>query len=623
MQRPILSRSVSFVLVLVLVLVFGGRPALALPQDDGERVSAFGRYEGWSEELFDGWETSSVYVAMRDGVRLAVDVTRPTFYGELVEEPLPLVWTHSRYHRRPPVPGVRSMVDADPALQRLVRHGYVVAVVDVRGSGASFGRSEGLFSEAETRDAAEMIAWFAAQPWCDGNVGMWGGSYLGITQYMAASQAPPALKAIFPDVAAFDMYGVVYPGGALRSDMMVHWAALTTRLDRELLAPPVDADPQGELLRAAVAEHAKNFDVIAGYSSAPFRDDVVPGLAWNVNGPSGLLPAIRKARVPAYHICGWFDIFATDALLWWANYEGPQKLTMGPWAHAGIDHRGVDQERRRVTAIEQHRWFDRWLKGIENGVDAEAPIHYALIEEPGRWTWKATDAWPPAARATRYHLGPGASGSVSSRNDGRLTLPAPVEADACDVYAVDPTTTTGTTSRWDNAVGDAAVTSYPHLAENDRRCLTYTTEPLEQDVAVVGHPLARLFVASSAEDAEVIVLLEEVGAKGDVRYVTEGVLRGSHRTLGEAPWNNLGLPFQRGCHADFAALPRDEPTELVLDLHPTANVFDAGHRIRVTLMGADADNVQVLPNANETTLRVFRDAAHPSSIELPILPVGR
>jgi putative CocE/NonD family hydrolase len=198
-----------------------------------------------------------------------------------------------------------------------------------------------------------------------------------------------------------------------------------------------------------------------------------------------------------------------------------------------------------------------------------------------------------------------------------------VEADACDVYAVDPTTTTGTTSRWDNAVGDAAVTSYPHLAENDRRCLTYTTEPLEQDVAVVGHPLARLFVASSAEDAEVIVLLEEVGAKGDVRYVTEGVLRGSHRTLGEAPWNNLGLPFQRGCHADFAALPRDEPTELVLDLHPTANVFDAGHRIRVTLMGADADNVQVLPNANETTLRVFRDAAHPSSIELPILPVGR
>lgn len=599
----------------------GAGSALARPQGDQARVSEFGRYEGWSEELFDGWVTSSVYVPMRDGVRLAVDVTHPTFYGELVEDPLPVVWTHARYHRRPLAgSGARSMVDAETALQRLVRHGYVVAVVGVRGSDVSFGRCEGLFSEAETQDAAEMIAWFAAQPWCDGNVGMFGGSYLGITQYMAASRAPPALKAIFPDVAAFDMYDLLYPGGVFRSDMLAHWAALTTRLDRELISSSVDQDRDGELRRAAVAGHAQNWDVSAGYAAAPFRDDVVPGLAWNVNGPSGFLPAIRKARVPAYHIGGWFDVFVTDTTLWWANYDGPQKLTLGPWAHAGIDQRGVDAERSRVTEIEQHRWFDRWLKGIQNGVDREPPIHYALMQEPGRWSWVAADAWPPTrARATRYYFAGGESGSVSSRNDGRLALTAPAEPAACDVYEVDPTTTSGSSSRWDNAVGSAPLMSYPRLAENDRRCLTYTTEALQRDVAVVGHPLVKLFVASSAEDADLFVLLEEVGAEGDVRYVTEGVLRASHRALAEAPWDNLGLPYQRSFHADVAPLTKDEPAELVLDLHPTANVFDAGHRIRVTLMGADADNARGLPSAAGTSLRVSRDAAHPSAIDLPLV----
>src|SRR5262245_11166289 len=192
-----------------------------------------------------------------------------------------------------------------------------------------------------------MIAWFAAQPWCDGKVAMWGASYLGITQYMAASKAPPALAAIFPDVAAFDMYDVIHPGGIFRGDLLAHWGELTTRLDRELVGDPVDGDVGGALKRAALAEHEKNWAVSAGYASAPFRDDVVPGNAWNVNAPSGFLEAIRKTHVPAYHIGGWFDVFATDTFLWWANWDGPEKVTMGPWAHAGTDNPGADAERAR------------------------------------------------------------------------------------------------------------------------------------------------------------------------------------------------------------------------------------------------------------------------------------
>ncbi|MXW55953.1 MAG: CocE/NonD family hydrolase, partial [Gemmatimonadales bacterium] len=154
-----------------------------------DRVSEFGRYEGYSEPRFDGWVTTSRYVEMRDGVRLAVEVTRPALGGVLESKPLPVVWTHSRYHRHPgqiirviapdldPAPDIRSQVDANEDLQRLVLHGYVVAAAGVRGSGASFGRYEGLFSESETTDAVELIEWLASQPWSDGNVGMYGGSY--------------------------------------------------------------------------------------------------------------------------------------------------------------------------------------------------------------------------------------------------------------------------------------------------------------------------------------------------------------------------------------------------------------------------------------------------------------
>jgi hypothetical protein len=243
-------------------------------QPTGPRVSEFGRYDGFTEPVYAEWVRESRYVPMRDGVKLAADIIRPAVNGVAVEQVLPVVWTHSRYHRTPPnmaaatasrdlsalregghpetagaaagdstpASPIRSMVDASPSLQRLVRHGYVVVSVDVRGGGASYGRYEGLFSPAETRDAYDVMQWMTTQPWCDGNIGMFGGSYLGITQYMAASTRHPALKAIFPTVAAFDLYDVLYTGGIYRQNMMEHWGILTRNLDVNYMAPPVDED---------------------------------------------------------------------------------------------------------------------------------------------------------------------------------------------------------------------------------------------------------------------------------------------------------------------------------------------------------------------------------------------
>ena len=230
------------------------------PAGDAEpvnRVSEFGAYEGYSQAQFSEWVNTSRYVEMRDGVKLAVDVTLPAVEGRPAQGRFPVVWTHSRYHRNPgalarvmapegaEVPEINSQVDANPGLQRLVKHGYVVAAVQVRGGGASYGTYEGLFSDAETSDAYEIIEWLATQPWSSGAVGMYGGSYLGITQYMAASRKHPALKAIFPIVAGLDMYDTLYPGGVYRKDMIDHWGGLTRNLDTVWLAPEVDEDVEG------------------------------------------------------------------------------------------------------------------------------------------------------------------------------------------------------------------------------------------------------------------------------------------------------------------------------------------------------------------------------------------
>jgi putative CocE/NonD family hydrolase len=620
--------------LLVLVFLFSacsdpGTDTAREPAVADGRVSEFGRYDGYSEARFDEWVTESRYVEMRDGVRLAVDVTRPAVDGVAVEEQLPVIWTHSRYHRNPAalarvfnpdvpedqLPVIRSMVDAQPDLQRLVRHGYVVAAAGVRGSGASFGRYEGLFSDAETKDAAELIDWLASQPWSDGNVGMFGGSYLGITQYMAASERPEALKAIFPNVAAMDMYDVLYPGGVFRDDMIGHWGELTRDLDTNIPAPPVDEDVEGVALREAMEEHRENWDVEVEYAAGRYRDYAVPQHAWLEHGPSGVLDQVLGFEVPAYHWNGWYDVFVTDATLWFANYKGPQKLGIGAWSHGGMPDSLLMAERARLLTIEQHRWFDRWLKGIDNGVTEEPAVHYAVMVEPGEWRWRGSDSWPPATERRVLHFGAGSTGSVASTNDG--TLGTDAMGDGFDEYTVDVTTTTGTTTRWDNAVGAAPLMIYPDLRPNDEKALTYTTESLIDDLTVTGHPVVTLWLTSSASDADLFVLLEEVYPDGRSRYVTEGVLRASHRATTAAPWDNLGLPFQRSFESDVAPLPEGEPAELVMDLHPTSTVFNAGNRIRVTVMGADADNAEeVYPTS--PTIRIYRSEAHPSGIALPI-----
>lgn len=602
-----------FAVILALSII--ALPAAARAQT-GDKVSQPGDYRGYSAPIYSDWVRTSQYVTVRDGTRIAVDIMRPAVDGVPVSDPLPLVWTHHRYHRAHQDEDGRiySIVDSVPALRVLLRHGYIVAAADVRGGGSSFGTRRGPFTPEEANDAYDLTEWFASQPWCDGNIGMYGLSYLGITQYMAAGTQPPSLKAIFPQMAMFDLYSFIYPGGVFREDFVLSWGAKVSLLDKAAPTVPVDEDTDGSLLRQAVAEHRENGSVYWLAVERPYRDsqngnDIRLYQDWS---PSSQVQAINESGIAIYHLGGWYDMYPLDALLWFANLTVPQKLVMTPWSHNGSGQFGL---------LDEHlRWFDYWLKGIDNGIMDEPPIYYYVMGAPAGQRWRFTDQWPlPDQQLTPFYLSAGPSGSVDSTNDGLLLTEAPAD-DAQDVYTVDYTTTTGPTTRWTDGYGGGF--GYPDMTANDEKGLTYTTPPLAEDTEITGHPVVTLWITTGAEDASFFVYLEEVDAQGRSTYITEGMLRGSHRALSDAPWNNLGLPYHSGNQADVQPLPANTPTELVFDLYPTSNVFDAGHRIRMTITGADQDNYETIRVSPPPSFQVLRGPAHPSRIVLPVIPAS-
>ena len=596
--------------------------------DDGGGMtahgSALGRYHGYSEERFGDGVRTSRHVAMRDGVRLAVDILRPTRDGAPVEEPLPVLWTHARYHRASltETGEVTTCIDFEHDwMWPVIRHGYVAVCVDARGCGASFGVSAGQYSAHEAGDAHDVTEWIAAQPWCNGAVGMFGRSYLGITQYFAAAEAPLHLKALVPEMAMFDLYAYVYGGGVFRATSRFDWWQLVSNLDQsvpllwrgEYVGPvaPVDGDDDGELARAARREHRENPNWYRMLADSPYRDsvDALSGEPlYETRSPGSLRALLEKTGIAIYHLAGWYDMFPRDTLLWWRNLTNPQKVVIGPWFH--VDRHRLDD------AAEHLRWYDHWLKGIDNGVMDEDAIHYWTLDAEEGDEWRSTATWPLAnEERVDFYFGAGRSGTSASVNDGVLTRERAIGG-GHDNYAADYTATSGLGNRWANAIGGPA--GYPDLSENDAKGLTYTSEPLDEEVEVTGHPIVHLWVSVDRDDCAFYAYLEDVHPDGCSQYVTEGVLLGSHRKLCEAPWDNLGLPYHSGLEADVAPMP-DEPVELVFDLHPTSKRFPRGHRIRVTITCADRDNDRVPEYDPPAAVRVYTGRDRCSKIDLPVV----
>jgi putative CocE/NonD family hydrolase len=327
---------------------------------------------------YERYVRSSHYVKVRDGTLIAADVYRPSGRGQLHETSLPAVWTYTPYLRalKGPAGNVVSSIDG-PIGEAFCRAGYVHVVADVRGTGASYGIQKGIFTGEEAADVYDITEWIAGQVWCDGSVGMMGGSYAGVAQLMGATMKPPHLKAIFPAMALFDLYSFAYHGGVF-FDKCLSLGDREQRLRNERTGrwvAPVDEDPERAMLGEARANHVRErgrsglFDM---FSPLPFRDSVDPYtndrpyLEW---GPSSRLKSLATCGIPVYIYAGWFDLFTRDAFLLYRNLKGPKRLRVVDSAHSQSN-----DELLGLFITEQIRWFDHWLKGINNGMADASPI---------------------------------------------------------------------------------------------------------------------------------------------------------------------------------------------------------------------------------------------------------
>jgi putative CocE/NonD family hydrolase len=502
-------------------------------------------------------------------------------------------------------------------LRTMLDHGYAVIIVERPGTGASFGRMDPSF-EVGARQVDEIMDWIAAQDWSDGSIGMYGDSWQAMIQFAAASTGNPHLKAILPVSSSLDSYSAVnYRGGVYNRTFNALFSWSTSAL--EVMATPVDDDENGELLAKARAERRggtvgeKSMEVMRAY---PFHDSTTPAGANVWEGDFALYPfiaRINEAGVPIYMTNGWRDLFTSDMFLWYANLTVPRRLIVRPLDHSAIEEDGSDLD----FGAEAHRWFDYWLKGIENGIMDEPPIHYYTTGAPKADAWQTSEQWPPSDQAAaRLYFDQGRSGSVASANDGCLNARAPGSAGAYDAYTVDYTTTSGASSRW-SAVLQAS--DYPDMRGNDEKALTYSTPPLPSDTEITGHPVVCLWLGTGAPDLDVFVYLEEVDEKGNSTYITEGNLRASHRALGTAPYDNLSLPYHGHRELDLEPIPPGQPIELVFDLLSTSHRFQEGNRVRVAIVFADAGNFETPLLDPAPEVRLLRDANHLSFVELPVV----
>ena len=185
---------------------------------------------------------------------------------------------------------------------------------------------------------------------------------------------------------------------------------------------------------------------------------------------------------------------------------------------------------------------------------------------------------------------------------------------------MDYSTTTGSETRWTNGYGGGF--NYPDMTSNDEKGLTYTTTPLAANVEVTGHPIIHLWITSTHEDGDFFAYLEEVDENGYSQYISEGTLRASHRAITSPPYNNAGLPYHRSYADDISSLTK-EPAELIFDLLPTSNIFDEGHRIRVTITCTDKDTSLTPEISPPPTISILRNSNFTSYISLPIIPQAR
>lgn len=564
----------------------------------------------------------NVAIPMRDGVVLKADVYRPQG-----DERFPVLLQRTPYNKEF-LPIVAMTLDPI----RAAAAGYAVVIQDVRGRWASAGEVFSPYGHEEA-DGADTLDWIARQPFCDGNIGAYGLSYMGGTTWLCAVSGHPALKAISPTTAPNDFWrDHFWRDGVAHLGTLAVWALRTigpaalVRIGLDpatfggRLAELVDAvDDFGETLRqrplnALAAAHPEDrrfvpflFEILRH----PTPDAWTESLLFSDRHP--------QVRVPALIIAGWHDLLLNADLSHYAGMRqrggSPEarehtRLVVGPWSHAmflnqvgqvdfGFRSSGYLLDLREDLTLLQLRWFDRWLRAVDHPVTPRVRIFVQ-----GRNRWRDLDDWPIAQAVPQpWYLGAGHS----------LNPQPPTAAEAPDAYVYDPEDpcpTCGGNLLMPLQYTPGPVDQAPILGRRD--VLTYTSVPLTEDLEIIGEVRMVLYASSSGRDTDWVVKLCDQHPDGSTLNLCDGVARVSYQCA------RGGASYQPG---DV------RPWEI--SLWSTAAVIPAGHRLRVVITSSDFPRYDRNPNTGESPgsattsepalQRVFHTPSRPSRIELPIV----
>lgn len=582
-------------------------------------------------------ERQSLYIPMKDGTKIAIDLWLPADLKP--GEKIPAMLRSTCYWRGYQMESVGRLME-DYALmpggmsepQQWAEAGYALVLIDVRGTGASYGEWSILWSDQEIADLGEVVDWVIAQPWSNGNVGAYGVSYDGSTAEQMSMLNHPALKAVSPQSNELDLYtDLAFPGAVMNEKFIREWSefhgrlgandvcgiAKAAKMDCEQMKSlmsgvrQVDDDLDGGQVSAAVGEH-RYVDVYEWGERLEFHDDLWgdTGLQFVSTSPYARRADIERAHIPTYVWVSWLDGAMADAALKrYLTFDTPQTVIIGPWSHGAMHH--VDPFLPADTKVEPSpqeqfdmlvAFFDAYLK--EDGASQpETGITYYTL---GTGTWNTTRVWPPeGVDSVKWFFDEGHS----------LAPSAPANGSGSDHYTVDWTVSTGDLNRWYTGLFKDDVI-YPDRAEEDKKLLTYTGAPLQEDVEITGSPIVTLYVSSTTSDAAFHVYLEDVAPDGSVTYITEGMLRAVNRKVSEAepPYAQLG-PYHSLEESDAMPMMPGKVTEISFNLYATSVLIEQGHRIRVAIAGHDASMFMRYPKEDTPIFTIF----HNSYIELPIL----
>jgi len=627
--------------VSLLMMLAGPTAALAWPPAEPGGACAVSKEE-------------NVEARMRDGVILRADVYRPR-----TDAPVPVILMRTQYGKA----AAQVQPSRFQTPEWLASHCYLVVIQDIRGQGAS----DGLFYEyAHDRDDGyDTVEWAARLPGADGRVGMYGSSYVGATQWLAATAAPPSLKAIVPSNTASDYYdGWTYEDGAFRLAFIENWMTETIALSAA--AHRKDAATEANLKTAA--KDIARWMAFTPYAQLPMlqpqNPDVAPYFFDAIRHPSddaywrafSIQTRYDKVAVPVLAFEGWYDAFVNGAL---RNFNGVQaqgatalarqnqRIVIGPWEHLGWGRPDspVSPRLKAIGPVADSpvnaltiAWFDHFLKGQDNGVEGGPRVDYFVM---GENRWHVAGQWPLAATTYQswYLASGGHAGSVMG--DGVLT-PAPPGGGAHGEGAAHAATEFGAAiapaaagAAFDQFVYDpsnpvpsvgghscCSWTSGPQgqfdqsAIEQRADILVFSSAPLEQDLEATGPVSVILYARTTAPDTDFTAKLVDVFPDGTAVNLSNGIQRASFRDSLTDP-----TPVKPG-----------EVYRYKINVWPTSNRFAKGHRIRLEISSSDYPQFAPNPNTGEAfgvsaarrsaTQTILHDAGHPSSLILPVIPDG-